>query len=196
MARTHSVSDEEILTIAHRVMNQRGIDGFTISEVAAEAGLSRAAITLRFGGTNEFKVVLLRQSINQFFELIESFPTTPGGDSLLEVAAILGGIVESRQSLTAFFNRLAKHIRDPDLLKLELERGQKLHAAILRITPDTRIPRESVARAFQAHITGTLFAWQTSEEPSCKSFIVKRTQEWLQLAHIPYAADLFTDKVS
>jgi AcrR family transcriptional regulator len=48
MARPLSATDEDILQSAQQVMRRRGFEGFSLSEVAREVGLTRTAIALRF----------------------------------------------------------------------------------------------------------------------------------------------------
>ena len=188
MARTPTVSDEVILEAAQLVMRQRGVDAFTLSEVAEAVGLSRAAIILRFNSTQALKMTLLTQMVNRFVKLLnEELPVLPpGGDSLLAIAAFLGKYANSRESSASFWSVHHSNLKDPDLAELEIKRGTALRAAIARAMPETRIPHAAAVAAFNVHIAGTLLTMITEESVEPKEFLLQRTRDWLRLAGIPF----------
>lgn len=186
MARTQSVSDGEILAAARNVFERRGLHGFTLTDVAAEVGLSRAAVILRFDSTHALKVVLMTRLVEEFALALDSLPKSPGGDNLLVIAAFIGRHATNRGALPAFFANYAANMEDPDLANLEKKRGEALHAAILRVMPPTRLDRKSAAIAFGAHLTGTIMNWVAVEETDSEAFIVQRTRDWLRLAGISF----------
>src|SRR5579864_2718623 len=96
MARPFTATDEDILNAAGRVIARRGPDGFSISEVAADVGLSRAAIILRFKSTHALKVTLLTRMVEQFAFALKALPQTASGDNVLRLAGFIGGYVRSR----------------------------------------------------------------------------------------------------
>jgi len=79
MARTQTVSDEEILQAARRVIHRRGYDAFTLSDVAEAVGLSRAAIILRFESTRGLKLRLATKMVHEFIARLEALPHLPLG---------------------------------------------------------------------------------------------------------------------
>ncbi|MDH4040343.1 MAG: TetR/AcrR family transcriptional regulator [Gammaproteobacteria bacterium] len=190
MARTQSVSDDEIFAAARNVFERRGLHGFTLTDVASEVGLSRAAIILRFESTHALKVMLMARLVDEFIIAIDALPDSPGGDNLLQVAAFIGGLAGNRGSLPAFFSNYVANLEDPDLAALEKKRGEALHRAILRVMPETRLDRESAASAFNAHLTGTIMNWVAVEETDSRAFVVRRSKDWLRLAGIPYEGSL------
>ncbi len=189
MARPQLASDDEILQAALAVISRRGPDSFTLSEVAAKVGLSRAAIILRFKSTQALKIKLLTRMVEHFVKSLETLPTSPGGDNLIEVAAFIGGIIPHRANLASFFVVYSGNIKDELLAELERKRGNALSEAVSRVTPKVSIAHDSAVRAFMAHLSGTILDWQALDDTDAKAYMVERTKEWLTLAQIPYGED-------
>lgn len=167
-------------------MARRGVHGFTLTDVAAEVGLSRAAIILRFKSTHELKVRLMTRMAEQFAQLVGSLPHPPGGDGLLEVAAFIGRHLGNRKSLPSFFATYSANMEERELAAIEKMRGAALRNAILRVMPDTCIGREAAAAAFSAHLTGTIMSWVGEDDPDAVAYLVQKTRDWLRLAGIPF----------
>jgi len=188
MARTQTVSDEEIFLAARKVVDRRGVQGFTLTDVAAEVGLSRAAIILRFKSTHALKVQLLNRMFDEFRNTLDNLPRTPGGDSLLAVAAAIGVHVGNRGRLPSFFANYAANMVEHELVDIERQRGAALRTAISRVMPDTAIGRDAATSAFSAHLTGTIMSLMALEETDPVGFLVQRSKDWLRLAGIAFSA--------
>lgn len=186
MARTPSVSDEAILAAAKTVMIRSGINGFSVAAVAEEIGLSRAAIILRFKSTDALKAIVLETFVEQFIERLEALPKTPSGDSLLAIAAFIGGHAGSKSGSSAYFADYTKKVTNHDLIRLDYMRGAAMQHAITCAMPDTKIEKIDAAALFRAHLSGSMLAWLASDSNDAREFLVKRTQEWLRLAGIPF----------
>ncbi len=148
MARPVIASDEQILQAAHRVLDRRGPDAFSIAEVATEAGISRATIILRFRSTSALKLTLLSQVIKLFADAIAQVPKPKGGDGLLHIAAFIGSYLHSRESSAKFFSRYNASLQDPELTALEHKRGKILLDAISEVMPKVAIEHDAAVRAF------------------------------------------------
>ncbi|MFC4312480.1 TetR/AcrR family transcriptional regulator [Steroidobacter flavus] len=190
MARPVIASDEDILQAAHRVLDRRGPDAFSIAEVAAEAGISRATIILRFRSTSALKLTLLSQVIQQFAAAIAQVPKPKGGDGLLHIAAFIGGHLHSRESSAKFFSRYNASLQDPELTALEHKRGKVLLDAISEVMPKVAIEHDLAVRAFLSQLTGNIIAWLAMDDPDSRRYLVLRTRDWLQLAGIRYSERL------
>lgn len=188
MARPQTVTDEEIFRAARAVIIRRGTDSFTLSEVAAEVGLSRAAIILRFKSTHALKVKLIGQMVDGFCQVLETLPRTPSGDHLLELAALIGGMISTPESLSGFFSRYNANLQDEELAALEVRRGDALRAAISRVMPETSVSHEAAVNAFRAHLTGSIMEWPVLKGVNPRTHLVQRTTEWLSLAGISYSS--------
>jgi len=193
MARSPTVTDEEILDAAKAVLYRRGPDAFTVAEVAADVGLSRAAIILRFKSTQELKITLLRKMVSRFTLEVASLPKTPSGDNLLEVAAFIARRLTNVQGLNAFLNNHFSNITEPALAELERKRGAAWHKAISRVMPPTAIDRDAAVAIFSAHLSGTLLAWPGSGNETCLDYMLRRTREWLRLTGIPFTEKTVND---
>lgn len=185
MARPLSATDEEILNAAHHVVLRRGLDGFSVSEVAREVGLSRTAITLRFKSAEELKRSLMQRRAEQFEALLSAMDVKPGAAGLLAIAETIGEKAGTRESFSSFMLRFTSSTRDAALLELEARRGKSLRAVIDRAMPKTAIQHHAAVEAFSAHLIGSLLHWQASEEPDGKRFLRARTLDWLRLAGVP-----------
>ena len=186
MARTPSVSDEAILAAAKAVMIRSGINGFSVTAVAEETGLSRAAIILRFKSTDTLKAIVLEAFVEQFIERLEALPKTPSGDSLLAIAAFIGNHAGSKSGSSAYFADYTKKVTNHDLIRLDYMRGAAMQHAITCAMPDTKIEKVDAAALFRAHLSGCMLAWLASDSNNAAEFLLKRTQEWLRLAGIPF----------
>ena len=60
--RPRKASDAEILAAAHRVMSRLGPAQWTLTDIAAEAGLTAGALVQRFGSKHGLLVVLTEKS--------------------------------------------------------------------------------------------------------------------------------------
>ncbi len=186
MARTPSVSDKLIIEAATQVMNTRGANAFTLSEVAVKTGLSRAAITLRFESAHALKVAILSAMVEEFERKLDTLPKTPSGNHLLQVSAFIGRYNGRREGTASFFADYATHMKDNQLAALEKRRGEILHQVICRVMPDTNIDHESAVHEFIAHLTGGIISWFAADNISASDFLVARTKKWLQLVGIPF----------
>ncbi len=195
MARSPTVSDEEILDAAKTVLYRRGTDAFTLAEVAATVGLSRAAIILRFKSTQELKITLLGRMVSSFTREVASLPKTPSGDNLLEFAAFIARRLTNVQGLSAFLDNHFSNITEPALAELEKKRGAAWHKAISRVMPPTAIDHDAAVAAFSAHLSGTLLAWPGRGNETCLNYMLRRTREWLRLTGIPFTEKSVKDNI-
>jgi AcrR family transcriptional regulator len=186
MARKQRASDDEILQAALRVIVRRGHDGFTLSEVAREVGLSRAAIILRFKGTAGLRIALTAYIVELFVKSMQTLPVARGGDGLLALVAFIGRLLPSPGSLSAFMRTYQANIHDKELVALELRRAEALLSAVSLRMPATCIDHDSAVTAFLAHIGGTLMRWEVQIDQDACTYLVERTKDWLSLAQIPH----------
>jgi AcrR family transcriptional regulator len=190
MARPIIASDEDILQAAHRVLDRRGPDAFSIAEVASEAGISRATIILRFRSTSALKLTLLTQVIQYFADAVAQVPKPKGGDGLLHIAAFIGTHLHSRESSAKYFARYNLNLQDPELTALEHKRGKVMLDAISEVMPKVAIEHDAAVRAFLSQLTGNIIAWLAMDDQDSRRYLVLRTRDWLQLAGIRYSEPL------
>jgi TetR/AcrR family macrolide resistance operon transcriptional repressor len=193
MGRPFTATDDDILHAAGKVIARRGPDGFSIAEVAADVGLSRAAIILRFKSTHALKVTLLTRMVENFAAALKALPQTPSADNVLRLAAFIGGYVRSRDNLASFFSTHNTNMRNPELRALELKRGQALRMAITSVMPKVAIDHSSAVSAFSAHLTGSIMAWLALDDENSRRYLVMRTQEWLTLAGVKWNEEVIQE---
>jgi AcrR family transcriptional regulator len=185
MARPLSATDEDILQSAQQVMRKRGFEGFSLSEVAREVGLTRTAIALRFKSTDELKRTLIKRNMANFEARFADLKLEQGAAGLLAIADRVAEMAGSRDNFSGYMLRNLSITKDPVLLELEERRGMLLRRAITAAMPETAIDRQAAADVFMAHLTGSLINWQTSDEADARQFIRERVKNWLRLAGIP-----------
>ncbi|CAN7630548.1 TetR/AcrR family transcriptional regulator [Phenylobacterium sp. LjRoot225] len=185
MARPLSATDDQILEAAQEVLLRRGLDGFSVSEVAREVGLSRTAITLRFKSGDELKRTLVRRRVAQYEAQVMALDVEQGSAGLLAIVDMIAEKAGSRDKFSSFMLRYTSNIKDPILLELEQRRGQILRTAIAKVMPETAIDKSAAVDAFMANITGSLLNWQPSHDMDARQFLRERTFNWLRLVGIP-----------
>jgi AcrR family transcriptional regulator len=196
MARTQTVSDEQILQAAKRVIWRRGYDAFTLSDVAEEVGLSRAAIILRFQNTRALKLKLTAKMVDDFTARLAALPCSRDGEGLIELARFVGAAIGSKTSTRAFMMRVKANRDDPELAAIDKRHIAAYHAAISARMPKTAIAHDAAVTAFRAHLSGAMQNWEQSDSDDAEAYLVERTTEWLQLAHIPLTAKARTAKTT
>jgi AcrR family transcriptional regulator len=185
MARPLSVTDDQIIDATERVFAKHGAQGLTVSEVAREVGLSRAAITLRFAGVDALKRHLLKRVAQQFEERLATIQLEPGAAGLLAIADMLGSMLKGRENLSNFWLRYNSNISDPLYRAMEENRGMVLRELVLSAMPETRIDKSEAVDLFMAQMTGSILNWQTSDYSDARQFLRKRAFDWIRLAGIP-----------
>lgn len=187
MGRPKQASDEEVMSTAHRIYAERGHQGFTLSALARELGLSRAAIIQRFQSADALRMTLARERVDRFADIMQALPAARGGDALISLAAFVGNMVGERQQLASFLQNMLADLGDGELRELEKSRGQAMLNAIVARMPPVPTDPESAALAFRAHLSGSLIQWQVEDRTITPSeFLVERTREWLRLTGIPF----------
>jgi AcrR family transcriptional regulator len=185
MARPLSATDDQILDAARGLAARRGPDGFTISEVARDIGLSRTAITLRFSCTEDLKLTLMKRVVGAFEARVQALEIEQGAAGLLAIADMIGEMAGDQVRFSGFMLRYAASVQDPVLLEIEERRARVLRSALMSAMPETAIDKSAAVDAFMANVTGSLLNWQTSDEADARAFLRKRTLNWLRLAGIP-----------
>jgi AcrR family transcriptional regulator len=185
MARPLSVTDDQILEATERVVARFGAHRLTISQVARDVGLSRAAITLRFTGADALKRLVMERMVNRFEADLAAMRIDHGASGLLAIAEMLGGKLKSREQFSSFWVRFTSNIHDPIMLEMEERRGGALRSLIAGVMPETAIGKEEAVDLFMALMIGSMMNWQVGDHPDAGAFLRERAQAWIRLAGIP-----------
>ena len=184
MGRPLTATDDDILAAARRVLERRGLIGFSVAEVAREVGLSRAAINQRFHSARSLQKIILDQLAEEFETVIASFAFSHGGAGLIEIAGLIGRMSGTRAHLRANLGAPAD-VEGADYRELEQRRGSALKAAIAAVMPVTAVAKDDSVDLFLAHLSGSQLAWLSGDGPdSAESFLRERTALWLVLAGV------------
>lgn len=185
MARPLSVTDSQILDAMNAALVELGTHGLSISEVARRVGLSRAAISQRFGTLDDLKRLLMKRLLREFEERLAAVRIEAGAPGLIRIAELVGNMIGAREQFSNFMFRYSININDPILIGLEEQRGEILRALIAKTMPLTAIETTAAVDAFMAHLTGSIMNWQASRHPEATAFLKERTLNWIRLTGIP-----------
>jgi AcrR family transcriptional regulator len=184
MARPLSISDEGILAAAERVMASHGPHGFSVSEVAREVGLTRAAITMRFHSAESLKNLLIENTVKKFEDRIGSVSLEHGAKGLVGVAVLLSNSLRDRAQFANFWTRHNAYISDPVLVNMELRRSAALRSLIASVMPETAVDKDAAVVAYKAYLIGCMLNWQSTDYDDPVAFMTERAIIWLRLAGI------------
>ncbi|KXO98684.1 TetR/AcrR family transcriptional regulator [Tsukamurella pseudospumae] len=67
---------EKLLSIAHRIVDEEGVDKLTVRRLAAEAGVSTMAVYTRFGSVGAVAAAVRERGFGEFADLMESVGET------------------------------------------------------------------------------------------------------------------------
>lgn len=194
MARPLSVTDDNVISAASAVVNRVGFDGFTISEVAREVGLTRAAITQRFGDAGKLKTLVRLEKAERFEHMLAELRAAPGPDGILEIAAFLGNLVGSRTNLSLFMQEYSASIDDKVRMEVEHRRGLAMRNAIIRVMPPCNVEPDIAAELFQSFMSGSMLSWQATRSGDAQCFLRERARQWMQMMGLLPVVDILPDR--
>jgi AcrR family transcriptional regulator len=144
MARPRTVSDDDIIAATVAAIERHGPARMTLADVAAEAGLSPAALVQRFGSKRALLVAVGRSSTEHVERAVADALDRPG-PYLPRLLDLLAGFVRGIETPDV----LANHV---SFLQLDLE------------DPELREQAQAHARALQRGIGDLLAAAQSNRE--------------------------------
>lgn len=146
VARPRTISDERLLSALATVVSTRG-PGFTVADVATEAGVSVGTVSQRFGSKHGLLKALSRHALQEVRDQVRAAP-----DIKSAVLAVYRGLDDP---VTAANNlgQLASDLADPELRALLGEFYAVLEAELAALAS----PR--LARILSSLANGTAIAW-------------------------------------
>ena len=153
MARPRSITDERLLGALGTVIGTRG-PGFTLADVAAEAGVSVGTVAQRFGSKHGLLKALSQWTAQQVRDQVRAAPDVR--------SAVLAVYRDLDDPATAANNlgQLATDLADPELRAL-LGRFHAILEAELAVLASPRL-----ARILSALASGTALAWSVAPRGS------------------------------
>jgi AcrR family transcriptional regulator len=184
MPRRKILSDDEILERALPVMARAGPAGFTLTDLAAETGLSPATLLQRFGSKRALIERAFTRDNERFAQWIADLPAGRGTEATLAVyrAATESFHSEPHDELADHLLWLREDIRDPVFNKLARARFALFRAAILKRLPPTRLPAAEVSRLLDAQCHGAIMQWAIEPKGSLAGHVMKSLAAVLRLA--------------
>jgi AcrR family transcriptional regulator len=171
MARPRTASDEDILRAAFTAITRLGPARLTLAEVAREAGLTPAALVVRFGSKRALLLAAAADAAGgdaYIFPGLRARHASPLAalyglaDCLAE---LYGGAPESVAHNLAFAQ---SELSDPEFHQHALKGSQGMRAGIRALVRDAiakgeliRCDASRLASAVQATITGSMIGWAT-----------------------------------
>jgi AcrR family transcriptional regulator len=179
MPRPKRISDAEVLDAAISVLADRGMGAFTLSEIAAKAGLARATLIQRFGDREAILRLMAEHEVVATRRYLDSLPVEVGARGLWR---FIDEVVRSMGPGDGFEVRVAlaaMEAREPELRALA---GQRY--ALVQDAMAARIPehpdRQEIARALHAVIAGATMQWVASEHPDLADYVLDQVARALR----------------
>lgn len=135
MPRPKLKSDDEVLAAATDVLKRCGPISFTLSEVAKEVGLSRAALIQRFTNRDTLLVRMMERGVAQVRVHLDAMPADPGPEGLWDFLQVLVRSMSTRYDFSVNFLISWYELQVPELRKLAIERNRAVVGAIRERLP-------------------------------------------------------------
>jgi AcrR family transcriptional regulator len=184
LPRPRSITDDQLLDAAGRVLLRRGASAFTIADVAAEAGIAPATVLQRY--TSKYNLLLAygrraTERAGRPFDQVEAAGLSP----LAALWQVLFALAEGlEQGLDVGISLLAEDMRDPALREAAAAHArvveERLCGALARAMAAGELPpgdAAALARTVQAIWNGALIQWGLRREGSLA--------DWLAASLVP-----------
>jgi AcrR family transcriptional regulator len=180
--RPRKASDEEIFAAAHRIIGRLGPAQWTLSDIAAEAGLTAGALVQRFGSKRGLMVTLTGQvaaATPAMFERLRAAHPSPMA-ALRAYAAWFAQMGESPGGLAHHLAYLQMDLTDPDLHRAVREQARATRAAVRAMIADaiaagelpSGVDPDALARAVEVTVSGSLMAWAFHQEGRAADWVL------------------------
>src|SRR5579885_3436128 len=167
--RQRTVSDDDILAAAARVVGRMGSADMTLADVGKEAGLSPATLLQRFGSKRGLLIALAASSVDQIDQAFAQIRAEL--DSPVAALIAAAGLSNERNFVSADF-------RDADLHRHALDRARRLRECYRKLVVEAmedgelvESDAESLARAVESVATGALITWSIHREGDAATFV-------------------------
>ena len=179
MPRPRTISDEDILSAAYRVMGRVGPPDFTLSVVAAEAGISAATILQRFGSKRGLLLALARgsaESVEECFASMRAAHPSPI-EALVAAATMMARGTATPEEMANSLAFLQIDLSDPDFYAFILESSRRTlegYRSLLdeAVEKGELVPCDTLklARAVSALSGGSLISWAILREGTAEAW--------------------------
>lgn len=154
MART--ISDAHILDAALQVITERGYNGATTRQIAAEAGINEVTLFRRFGNKSNLLRAVVEQEADGFMAAGIEY-TGDVTDDLLRIVNFYSSLVDSRaQVIAMLLNEIPRHPELLEIMQTPMGIIGQILVLIERYQQEGVLVEEPVHQAFMA-LVGPLF---------------------------------------
>lgn len=179
MARTLSVSDEEVIQTAHQVLNEFGTNKFSLSAVANKLSISRAALILRFENTDNLLTLATQANFEKFKHHFNNLELCNDQASLFRLVACFAEKVKTKSGASRFLENHFSRTKNNALQQLDYQRGELIERLIERALPMDLLSQPGATRLFHNFLTGTIIEWISNDYTDSFVFFKLRTEQWL-----------------
>ncbi|WP_173125162.1 TetR/AcrR family transcriptional regulator [Kibdelosporangium persicum] len=152
MARPRTITDERLLSALGAVISTHG-PGFTVADVAAEAGVSVGTVSQRFGSKHGLLKALSQAAVGQVRAQVRDAP-----DVLGAILAVYRGL-DDPSTAANNLGQLAIDLADPELRELLGEFFAAFEAELAVHTRTVAGAPPQAARILVSLANGTAIAW-------------------------------------
>lgn len=171
--RPRTVSDQQILAAAARVLGRIGPARLTLADVAGDVGLVPATLLQRFGSKRGLLLALAAQGaegVSAVFAAARSTAASPL-TALIIALTELTREIDTPEALANHLAFLQVDLGDPDFRQLALRQAAAMRQEIRLLLDEAvragelvRLQSARVARAVQTTYNGSLITWAVARD--------------------------------
>lgn len=155
MPRPKTVDDNTVLDAALKIMLRPQREAFTLSDVATEVGLSRAALIQRFQNRDGLQLRVAERGLQMLEEYLQEAPTHQGVDDVWTFLRTLVNSMGSDDRLPSLLMMLRDDMVDKELNTIAKARNRLIRNAISERLPDaSEGQNDMLASLIQATMQG------------------------------------------
>ena len=180
--RPRKVTDEEVFAATHRAMQRLGPGELTLSEIAAEAGVTAGALVQRFGSKRELLLQLSRGAAAHGGALLHDLRARHRSPiaTLRAYAECMAALAASPAALARNLAYLQIDLADPDFRGHLATQARSTRAGIQALIEEAVVAGELVrttkpgalARSVEAILSGSLLNWGFCREGPAARWLV------------------------
>lgn len=181
MPRPKSISDEALLDAAAKVLFEGGSADFTLSDVAAAAGIARATLIQRFGNRETILRRVAERQVAATAEYLSELPLERGMEGLWAfLQTIIDGMGDG-QDFGVHVQLAWLEASDPELRRHAAARYALVQSAIAARLPEGVDNAEDVAIHLHAVISGASMQWVAARQGTLNAYVLDRLEKALRI---------------
>jgi AcrR family transcriptional regulator len=161
--RPRTVSTDEILTGAARVIGRAGPARMTLADVGREVGLSAPTLAQRFGSKRGLLLALARHDAEAVPRRLSAARSAPSPvDALIDGFVALAGTVRDEAEFANHLAFLLLDLADPEFRRIARDYATAIEAAVAEVLAAAELPGadlDSLPAAVHAAYNGAMVTW-------------------------------------